>query len=259
MQTPIPQTQHCTVQMTTRFPLEPPRKPKPVYNIFCQVERAKILGLPLVLEERQRKTTAQKRKHRKTHGKISFTELSKHVSSKWRALRESEKQVYKAIYKKNMDEYKHELEEYNHLVKKMNEQQHTTVRTVLRATDKGDAKLTSDKSMLGPSSRYKQTSETSRKKTCLSERINASMKELKINTEQRKMASLENDFQLQPVSMGDMLSRTMSDVERDLMAYTDFLQNANFALGDEAVCAKAQSMSLHRHRQTCIRATLLRR
>jgi hypothetical protein len=100
--------------------MEIPREPTPVYNLFFQIERAKILELPLVMDERKRNRPGEKRKHRRTHGKISFMELSKSVSSKWGNLTEGEKQFYKDVYRRNDAAYKIELAQYQLWMKEEN-------------------------------------------------------------------------------------------------------------------------------------------
>lgn len=77
------------------------RKPKPAlscYNIFFQIERKRILaGIdenkhhPIIREEmlaviKEWKSKPNKRRHRRSHGKIGFEELSRKVASKWKVL-----------------------------------------------------------------------------------------------------------------------------------------------------------------------------
>jgi hypothetical protein len=107
-------------------PSLPPRKPRPVYNLFFQEERAKLLGISAVeLDERKSKEPETKRKHRKTHGKVSFQDLSKHISNKWQSMPEEEKDVYKAIYRRNMKAYKEEMETYKKLALKSAQKGHS--------------------------------------------------------------------------------------------------------------------------------------
>jgi hypothetical protein len=84
---------------TARKPSDVPRKPLSAYNLFFQLERENIINgqedsnytfenvarIAQVYYE-QGKTEMPKRKHRKSHGKISFAELARTIANKWRAL-----------------------------------------------------------------------------------------------------------------------------------------------------------------------------
>jgi HMG (high mobility group) box len=84
---------------TVRKPSDVPRKPLSAYNLFFQLERENIINgqedsnytfenvarIAQVYYE-QGKTDMPKRKHRKSHGKISFAELARTIANKWRAL-----------------------------------------------------------------------------------------------------------------------------------------------------------------------------
>ena len=53
----------------------------------------------------------KKRRHRKTHGKISFSSLSKQVSKHWKELSEEIKDFYKELSAKDWVRYKREVAE----------------------------------------------------------------------------------------------------------------------------------------------------
>ena len=53
-----------------------------------------------------------KRRHRKTHGKIAFTALSKVIAQAWRDLPESEKAFYREVAADDLERYQKELEQY---------------------------------------------------------------------------------------------------------------------------------------------------
>jgi HMG (high mobility group) box len=56
---------------------------------------------------KQDRTT--KRKHRKSHGKISFTDLSKMVSKKWKGLTLEGKLFYQGVALRDRDRYQHQI------------------------------------------------------------------------------------------------------------------------------------------------------
>jgi hypothetical protein len=51
----------------------------------------------------------KKRRHRKTHGKIAFTDLSRMVSKRWKELPEDKKAFYKQTAAKDLERYRHEI------------------------------------------------------------------------------------------------------------------------------------------------------
>ena len=53
-----------------------------------------------------------KRRHRKTHGKIAFTALSKVIAQAWRDLPENEKAFYRDVASDDLERYQRELEQY---------------------------------------------------------------------------------------------------------------------------------------------------
>jgi hypothetical protein len=55
---------------------------------------------------------AKKRKHRKTHGKISFQQLSSHVSKAWKVLDPKTKETFQAEFQILLKKFKMDLEEY---------------------------------------------------------------------------------------------------------------------------------------------------
>jgi len=88
-----------------------PRRPLNPYQRFFKEERCKLLGLEgenCIYAE----TEVERRRHRRSHGKISFTDLSKHVSAKWRNMSITEKQKYQDEFKILMKIYKEQKEEY---------------------------------------------------------------------------------------------------------------------------------------------------
>ena len=59
------------------------------------------------------KDRTKRRPHRKTHGSIGFTALSKIVGGRWRALPEGKKQLYRDIAAADLDRYQKEVAEFN--------------------------------------------------------------------------------------------------------------------------------------------------
>jgi HMG (high mobility group) box len=53
----------------------------------------------------------KKRRHRKTHGKIAFTDLSRMVSKRWKELPEDKKAFYKHTAAKDLERYRQEIHE----------------------------------------------------------------------------------------------------------------------------------------------------
>ena len=92
--------------------LQPPRKPLSAYNFFFQDERAKILGSETIEEEHEDPRERKKRRHRKTHGKIGFTQLAKHVGQKWKKLDAETRALYVARFQADKKRYAKELAEY---------------------------------------------------------------------------------------------------------------------------------------------------
>jgi HMG (high mobility group) box len=104
------------------------------YNFFFRDERERILsdGLPddgivpdnrdpnYWSDERQYsllrahwgRDRTVKRRHRKSHGKISFAKLSKSISAAWRALPEEHKNFYREVASKDWERYHRELTQH---------------------------------------------------------------------------------------------------------------------------------------------------
>lgn len=100
-----------------------PKRPLSAYNLFFQDTRIEILNSKKSEEELEAEkaggedetgvATTGKRKRRVPHGKISFSQLGKEISAKWKAIKPEALEGYKARAAKDMDRYKKEIEEFN--------------------------------------------------------------------------------------------------------------------------------------------------
>lgn len=98
------------------------------YNFFFRYERERILnskenGDDFVLDVSQKHQEAMlkshwtrdrtvKRRHRKSHGKISFSELSKKISRRWNELPEHQKNFFNEVAAKDWERYHREIEQH---------------------------------------------------------------------------------------------------------------------------------------------------
>lgn len=98
---------------------DPPLRALSAYNFFFQDERDRILNKSaldlssekeeLLLKNHWNRDRSKKRRHRKTHGKIDFTTLSRLISGRWKALPDDSKSFYKRIAAKDWERYQNEL------------------------------------------------------------------------------------------------------------------------------------------------------
>ena len=96
-------------------PADMPRRPLSAYNLFFKEQRALIIGAPNVDSPRSSSSPSferKKRAHRKTHGKISFSNLAKEIGKNWNALPEEGRSPFVAGASKEKLRYQEELRVY---------------------------------------------------------------------------------------------------------------------------------------------------
>lgn len=140
-------TSTCTATKSgIKPPTKKPQRPLTAYHIFFQIEREYIIqttagpsdGSDNSNEEKKLLRNVpsryantklrpdwfagpgkrKKRKHRKSHGKIGFHELSSLISTRWATLEHTHPDVKKYVHEiaaRELDEYKLEMEEYKQL------------------------------------------------------------------------------------------------------------------------------------------------
>lgn len=107
----------------------PPLRALSAYNFFFRDERNRILNddgeqqdeqqqqhgdcwsrakQQQLLQEHWGRDRMQKRRHRKTHGKIDFTTLSRLISSRWKKLPASQKDFYRQVASMDFERYQNE-------------------------------------------------------------------------------------------------------------------------------------------------------
>lgn len=102
------------------------------YNFFFRDERDRIINggdcdftdakKQQLLSGHWFRDRTVKRRHRKTHGKIAFTTLSKVISQGWRDLPEPRKSFYREVAAEDLDRYQRELDQYKMLETEAREQ-----------------------------------------------------------------------------------------------------------------------------------------
>eukprot|EP00591_Stephanopyxis_turris_P016210 CAMPEP_0195540604 /NCGR_PEP_ID=MMETSP0794_2-20130614/50657_1 /TAXON_ID=515487 /ORGANISM="Stephanopyxis turris, Strain CCMP 815" /LENGTH=205 /DNA_ID=CAMNT_0040674673 /DNA_START=442 /DNA_END=1059 /DNA_ORIENTATION=+ len=86
-----------------------PKRPLSAYNYFFRYERARLIGAELPVEALDVNAPKRRRVHRKTHGKIGFADLAKHVSNKWKELKSDARAPFETLSADDMVRYKKEL------------------------------------------------------------------------------------------------------------------------------------------------------
>lgn len=143
---PMPASTCMATKSGTKPAAKKPQRPLTAYHIFFQIEREYIIqttagpsdGSDNSNEEKKLLRNVpsryantklrpdwfagpgkrKKRKHRKSHGKIGFHELSSLISTRWATLEHTHPDVKKYVHEiaaRELDEYKLEMEEYKQL------------------------------------------------------------------------------------------------------------------------------------------------
>lgn len=102
-----------------------PKRPLSAYNIFFKHEREKLVSdapddeTPVTLESLKVDPTRKpnKRRHRKSHGKIGFADLARTIAEKWKSLDAEQRTVYEACAAKEKERYQKEITEWKEMKK----------------------------------------------------------------------------------------------------------------------------------------------
>jgi hypothetical protein len=95
-----------------------PKRPLSAYNIFFQHEREKIVSnapdIPVTLESLKidPRRPPKKRRHRKSHGKIGFADLTRRIAERWKSIDPESRSVFEACAAGEKQRYKEEIKDW---------------------------------------------------------------------------------------------------------------------------------------------------
>jgi hypothetical protein len=117
--TEMPTTPNSSTKVEQKKPKDKPKRPLSSYNIYYQLERNRIVDgrqeLASIDElvkniETILYTRREKRPHRKTHGAISFQELSREIANNWKTIEPGYKSLLDTYAANDLDRYRNEVQ-----------------------------------------------------------------------------------------------------------------------------------------------------